>query len=993
MKNFFLSSDQNFYLKKEEKLDYDSWMEIISHNNSNIENIKEKEYLKDLIFTADPFLPIYKSQLNLLNYLDSSKYYKISYSTNDIISFFEYFFQNQNELKILSAFQIDTKSNDIIIETNEIETIKQKFPALNIIELNPSFIVQNFCNSTRFLPFKMKNRNFGRIIIPEYKNQPIEIFDVDFKQKKAIIRLLPVLEVPKFSTTKPEPETFGVSVLELSYLRTKKERFKVSFDGKKTIDGYRFRDTKYSSNFIIMKTRIENIKTWSSNLTQDELKIFMHARKIHDKDHPKYRPSYIIDDDDLYDSYSLDEDEEIDIEQFEQQQQQTITNEPKTIEMPTVKPIHNTTPPPLVNYRPPTIIQNVSQNQNTNHSFSEKQNLNSSQELTTKQNQKTQDSFDSFLNWSDESAEFFTNSFELFETKPQNNESQINKNDKQENKGNQLNSNEISTIDKTDPKNQTKDNYSPEIKEIIRQCFVDINYTKLKPPKAFYNSEQENKWKEEIQRNKEQLEIKVRKYREAISKLSDLSKKYPSEQATITYFRNLAYSRIDVLHSHLKDISMMELEIQILPTDLESIDRYPIKTKKSNPTKIHSTLNQKENKSRLNDYETDLLTISDDDEDNESSDSDDFIPEENFSSSHKKKKNQKSQNVHESNSNTHKILPQSQPFLHTQNRPPQFINSTQNQQAQQSRPYPLIPIQAQQTNSYPLIPIQTQQTQSYPLIPIQTATTNQNQNSLQTTQITQNSATTYQTLIQQHMIQNAQLMKEKEDLIQLVKESQEQKKQIKALQNENNKLKNKIAEHEERDKKQNELSQDILELLQSKEEDFSSPRQIKIMTPVRNMIGQIIEKRNLRSFTVRVLPQFIDVPATIVTPASFIVPYIPIQYDLVQINNSTEFGVVLDIYPNEFEIINQANKRRLISIETPLTKLKSDNKTTDMKGNRLYIGDHVEIVISNVKEQKGLLGEVLHVYKNIVFAQFLTNEGIMNLALSSNQLIETKKQI
>ena len=893
MKNVFLSSDQNF-LKKEEYLDYDSWIDIFSYENAENENIFEKDYFKELIFTADPFLDIYKDQQNQLKYLDQSSFYKITYDSNDIFTFFESFYQIKEELNILSAFQTDPNSNFIIIETGRNNQFKSKFLKGSVEELSPSFIIQNFCNPNRFLPLKIKNRMFARIVTPEYKNQPIEIFDVDFKQKKAIIRLLPVLEVPKFSTSKPEAEAYGISVLELSYLHTKKERFKVSFDGKKTIDGYRFRDTKYSSNFIITKTKIENILTWSSNLTENELKIFKHARKIHDKDHPKYRPSYVIDDDDLYDSYSLDEDEKPSVDVIPLQYEEIS---PKSViqNQQTTQPINHQQikPQPLVNYKPNTPQQTITSKPDSQKTITN--NVNEKQQTTKIPNTD-------ILNKNKTDTK-------LAETINTNKRDNIQTNSKTPNQENLT---------------QQKASLFTKINEIIEKLFVNIDPFKIKPPKTFYNTDQKNKWKDEIEKRKTILESKVKKYREAITLLRNLSNEYPKENPTLNYFINRANSSIDMLHKQQEELSMIELQTgNSQDIAFESPKKAPIKTGK------------------VVFISSDDMADVDESDASESSGSDaTFKPP--VEPVAPKKRGRK-------------------PRSHSQNAP---------------EPVPLQETAVNKPQSQKMQSV-VNMSQLNPVVPHNKPT--------------QLAARPIEHYFSMHQTQGANQSKElMEKYTKLSKESQEQKDKIKSLELENQKLKQQIAEHQQKAKAEKDFQKGILEL-QTNEGDFSSLKQIKVTSSVVNMVGRVVEKRGPKSFLVRALPQFIEIPAGIVSPASFPPKFIPMQYDLVRVNQSAEFGIVIHVDSSTIHFLNYSNIPKVFSIDTSLQKLKSDNTTTDMNGNRLYIGDHVIVASNSSQFPNGVLGEVLQVYQGIIFTQILSKSGTTNVALRSNQVLEVSE--
>ncbi|KAI5490176.1 hypothetical protein TVAGG3_0993130 [Trichomonas vaginalis G3] len=275
MKNHVLQLTKRFDLTPLQQKDIENWVGLLSRKNTLPPSSNSKSKLSS-IYTLDPKLDIVDIQNELIKnppkYLYSIQCGK-KFQTSTLVKMTEELFSTLKESggAIIAFPDIVDR---IYLEGIEIELLNKKYPRKTFEIVDPITFISDVIRNTQLNLVENENRKYARLFLPPYEEDVVEILDVDLIEKRAIVKLWPrFIDNINNSTIGPAPFDFT----RFQNIESYKCKVHLSFDKQKVVDGYIYKDMKFYGEFLIMKVDLENLITWSSNISDEELEKFSNA--------------------------------------------------------------------------------------------------------------------------------------------------------------------------------------------------------------------------------------------------------------------------------------------------------------------------------------------------------------------------------------------------------------------------------------------------------------------------------------------------------------------------------------------------------------------------------------------------------------------------------------------------------------------------------------------------------------------------------------------
>ena len=260
-----------------------AWKSLANDNKSSNDKIFSK---LNISMPNDPKTPSLSEKILLLNSFPPSNIFILKIEDNDYIDGIDvltiFFHNNKNNNSILSASILEDKPNEIIIETtpdlSDSASLKSCFDfslrkLLNCTMITTDSFAQHFASFFFCSHIISTKETFCcRIFDPHlpfyYKNDVVEVLDANLQNGKAIIRLWPRLTYSDYKNEQiiPPPAPFDPSRIPSN---TKKKMVKINFKNDR-VHCYVYKDMKFNGHFLIMKTKIANLKSWSAFIPNEE---------------------------------------------------------------------------------------------------------------------------------------------------------------------------------------------------------------------------------------------------------------------------------------------------------------------------------------------------------------------------------------------------------------------------------------------------------------------------------------------------------------------------------------------------------------------------------------------------------------------------------------------------------------------------------------------------------------------------------------------------
>ena len=268
------------------EMQYSAWLSLINEKSSFNDKILSK---LNISMPDDPKTPSINEKILLLNNFPPSNIFLIKFqqTENDSINTFDilkYFFQkHQNHPEILSASILADKPNEIIIEASpnlsdivklfkHFDYLVRKQQLTFTISTTDSF-AQHFASFFFCSRVISSTETFCcRIFDPHlpfyYKNDVVEVIDANLQIGKAIIRLWPRLTYGHERNDQmiPISAPFDSSRIPPN---TKKKTVAINYNNER-VSCFVYKDMKFNGHFLIMQTKISNLKSWSVFIPNEE---------------------------------------------------------------------------------------------------------------------------------------------------------------------------------------------------------------------------------------------------------------------------------------------------------------------------------------------------------------------------------------------------------------------------------------------------------------------------------------------------------------------------------------------------------------------------------------------------------------------------------------------------------------------------------------------------------------------------------------------------
>jgi hypothetical protein len=239
---------------------------------------EENDKTKSLIFPANnKIVNFSKDVVRLLNLADNNKpVYAIDFPEEKALSLFAAMFLKPDQYSsIQSAFIIPAIENTVFFESDN-DNFAPIFGNFNFRAMYPKEILGACFANAHIGSLLLKPYNICRFIQKPFKNDAVEVLDIDYSQKKALIRLWAVTEPPQFSILRQKKLPIDEDTLLDSKGSCVKKRVYLNFAKTKYSDnGYVFRDQKFVDSFLIMKVDISQLIVFDdANITLEERERF-----------------------------------------------------------------------------------------------------------------------------------------------------------------------------------------------------------------------------------------------------------------------------------------------------------------------------------------------------------------------------------------------------------------------------------------------------------------------------------------------------------------------------------------------------------------------------------------------------------------------------------------------------------------------------------------------------------------------------------------------
>ena len=253
-------------------------LDALSWEKSAGKSISEKDRTRNLIIPANKnTFNITKGMIHLLDQVSSHKLiYAIDFPEVKALGLFAALLLKPEQYSsIQSAFIIPGIKNVVFFEC-ENSSFSTIFGNFNFRKMDTKEVLLTFFANAHFGSLLKKPYNICRFIQEPYRNDPVEVLDIDYKHKRAIIRLWPKATPPLNSNERTKKAPIDNSVLVDSKKACSQKRIYLNFEKTKYNDnGFVFRDQKFVDSFLILKVDISQLVVFGeANITFEERERF-----------------------------------------------------------------------------------------------------------------------------------------------------------------------------------------------------------------------------------------------------------------------------------------------------------------------------------------------------------------------------------------------------------------------------------------------------------------------------------------------------------------------------------------------------------------------------------------------------------------------------------------------------------------------------------------------------------------------------------------------
>lgn len=225
------------------------------------------DFSKYMIVTADPISELLSnSVISKLNDLPTNiSIYRTDmldeFAINMIFTLYE---DEEIRKEVYSIAYLPNTSNTIFIETENPEAVTAINKSFKLSKIEIDEFIPKFINFNLYRFYSTNKTFLSRVNVEPFKDEPCQILDINYKKKKAIVRLWSKLvkntAAPLDEFTVTDSEAFNTT-----------QKVYVSFDKTKySSSGYTFKGNTFIGEFLLTKIELRNLLLWNSNLKVDE---------------------------------------------------------------------------------------------------------------------------------------------------------------------------------------------------------------------------------------------------------------------------------------------------------------------------------------------------------------------------------------------------------------------------------------------------------------------------------------------------------------------------------------------------------------------------------------------------------------------------------------------------------------------------------------------------------------------------------------------------
>lgn len=252
--NSFIESIRNKAVA--ESIDVSLWKNLSSKSD------EEDDKTKSLIFPANnKIINVSNDIVHLLDLaVDHKPLFAIDFPEEKALALFAALFLKPNlHSSMQSAFILSAIKNTVFFESDN-DVFAPVFEKFNFRVMDPKEILITYFANSHIGSILLEPYNICRFIQKPFKNDAVQVLDINYTTKKAIIRLWPLTEPPHFSILKQKKLPIDEETLLNSKVSSVKKRVYLDFAKTKYSDnGYIFRDQKFVDSFLIMKVDISQL--------------------------------------------------------------------------------------------------------------------------------------------------------------------------------------------------------------------------------------------------------------------------------------------------------------------------------------------------------------------------------------------------------------------------------------------------------------------------------------------------------------------------------------------------------------------------------------------------------------------------------------------------------------------------------------------------------------------------------------------------------------
>lgn len=244
-----------------------------------LEIADKPQFLKSMVVTDDPAMETDDIKASLAQEIPKIIVYRTFVGRDYVFQFLDHFKQMQENKQNFELFDILESifcmPNDpdfIYIEVSDSYKLQTFFPDIIFQRVQIIDFIKQFCNFGKIRGKRYRDQLFVRFTMPPFENEPAQLLDLDLYRCKAIIKHRASIQV---KNSEGEIERITLSQLkENPNYKLNEILVKTSYTGAPT-QGYEYRGLKFVGNYQIQQVNLRLLKTWSANLTNEEMDSLM----------------------------------------------------------------------------------------------------------------------------------------------------------------------------------------------------------------------------------------------------------------------------------------------------------------------------------------------------------------------------------------------------------------------------------------------------------------------------------------------------------------------------------------------------------------------------------------------------------------------------------------------------------------------------------------------------------------------------------------------